>query len=138
MKKFFEKLKATFPKGATGIVFTAIILLAIVGAFFVYRTTDSFISRMTIAGLPGAPIIKESTPAPDDSGNVENPSIDTLPTIPLDTFVMPEAWDGKKRVNILIMGIDARSPDVKAPLTDSMILFTMDPGKLSGYALYTA
>lgn len=127
MKKFFEKLKATSPKGATGIVFIAIILLAIVGAFFVYRAVDSFISRMTIAGLPGAPIIKESTPAPDDSGNVENPSIDTLPTIPLDTFVMPEAWDGKKRVNILIMGIDARSPDVKAPLTDSMILFTMDP-----------
>ena len=30
-------------------------------------------------------------------------------------------------VNVLIMGIDARSPDVRAPLTDTMILFTIDP-----------
>ena len=30
-------------------------------------------------------------------------------------------------VNLLVMGIDARSPDAANPLTDTMILFTLDP-----------
>lgn len=127
MKKFFNKLKTAYPKGVTGFVFTAIIILAIIGGIFVYRTADNFISHMTIANLPGSPIINDdATPAPIDPNNPEAEN-EFAPTLDLDTFVMPEAWDGKKRVNILIMGIDARSPDVKAPLTDSMILFTLDP-----------
>ncbi|HHV05804.1 MAG TPA: LCP family protein [Anaerolineaceae bacterium] len=130
MKNFFNKIKNAFPKGATGVVFVGIILLAIIGAFFVYRAMDGFISRMTIAKLPGVPVLKDPTQAPVDVNNPEpSPDLEVNfeEPVDLDTFVMPDTWDGKKRVNILIMGIDARSPDVKAPLTDSMILFTLDP-----------
>jgi len=130
MKNFFNKIKKAFPKGATGVVFVGIILLAIIGAFFVYRAMDGFISRMTIAKLPGSPVLKEPTQVPVDLDNPEarsNLELNFNEPIDLDSFDMPDAWDGKKRVNILIMGIDARSPDVKAPLTDTMILFTLDP-----------
>ncbi len=114
-------------------MFVGIIVLAIIGAFFVYRAVDGFISRMTIAKLPGVPVLKDPpTQAPVDVNNPEpSPDLEVNfeEPVDLDTFVMPDTWDGKKRVNILIMGIDARSPpDVKAPpLTDSMILFTLDP-----------
>lgn len=127
MKNFIQKLKTAFPKGPTAVIFIAIILLAIVGSFFTYRLMSKVIAEMTIANLPGAPILKEKTSSPDQPGEKTDDTPGQEPTLVTDTFVMPEAWDGKKRVNILIMGIDARSKDVQAPLTDSMILFTLDP-----------
>ncbi len=128
MKNFFQKLKQAFPKGPAGKVVLAIVLLAIVGSFFAYRLLSKFVAEMTIANLPGSPILKETTPQlPEQNEGQPEDEPKPEPTLVTETFVEPEPWDGNKRVNILIMGIDARSKDVKAPLTDSMILFTMDP-----------
>lgn len=43
-------------------------------------------------------------------------------------IVLPKAWDGKERVNILLLGIDQRIGDgERAHRTDTMIVFTLDP-----------
>ncbi|MCW1969972.1 MAG: LCP family protein [Anaerolineae bacterium] len=46
---------------------------------------------------------------------------------------LPKAWDGKERINILLMGIDQRQGEVERGYrTDTMILITIDP--VSGQA----
>lgn len=45
------------------------------------------------------------------------------------TYTAPTAWDGSSRVNILIMGLDARDWEAGqgAPRTDTMMVLTYDP-----------
>ncbi|MDR3576460.1 MAG: LCP family protein [Anaerolineaceae bacterium] len=43
----------------------------------------------------------------------------------------PKNWDGSSRINILVMGLDARAQAYDIPRSDTMILFTMDPKTLS-------
>jgi LCP family protein required for cell wall assembly len=47
---------------------------------------------------------------------------------PVSNLVLPKPWDGKERVNILVMGIDQRDGE-KEPgyRTDTMIVVTVDP-----------
>lgn len=124
MKNFFTKIRNALPKGASGIIFAVLILIGLVGGYFVYRTTSNFIAKMTIAQIQGAPIIDDVTSAP----STNQPGAEITPTpVSLDTFVMPKAWDGHSRVNLLIMGLDARSSNASMVLTDTMILFTLDP-----------
>ncbi|HMD89297.1 MAG TPA: LCP family protein [Anaerolineaceae bacterium] len=40
-------------------------------------------------------------------------------------------WDGSSRINILVMGLDARAQAYDIPRSDTMILFTLDPKTLS-------
>lgn len=45
-----------------------------------------------------------------------------------EIIVLPKAWDGKERVNILLLGIDQRAGESeRAYRTDTMIVFTLDP-----------
>ena len=45
------------------------------------------------------------------------------------TYTAPDPWDGSSRVNVLIMGLDARDWEAGsgAPRTDTMIVLTYDP-----------
>ncbi|HOF27967.1 MAG: LCP family protein [Anaerolineaceae bacterium] len=98
-------------------------VLGLVAGYFIFRITSNFIAKATIFNPGGAPLPSNETADP-----AFTPEPGMTPTAPpLDTFTMPEAWDGKTRVNLLVMGIDARSPDAANPLTDTMILFTLDP-----------
>lgn len=120
-----EKKKWELPQGKSLITLIVLITLGLVGGYFLFRFTSDFVAKATIFNLGGAPLLNE--PTVDPNATIE-PGITPTPTSPpLDTFTMPEAWDGKTRVNILVMGIDARSPDAANPLTDTMILFTLDP-----------
>ncbi len=120
-----EKRRWELPRGKSLIALIAFIVLGLVGGFFLFRFTSNFIAAATMFNPGGAPILSDSTPDPDIT---LEPGVTPTPTSPpLDTFTMPEAWDGKTRVNLLVMGIDARSPDAANPLTDTMILFTLDP-----------
>ena len=83
---------------------------------------------MSILNLPGVPVLSENAQnAAQTPGAEGTPVAATLQPI-LET---QEAWDGKSRVNLLIMGLDARDLEATAPRTDSMILFTMDPVNLT-------
>jgi len=115
--------KRRLPAGKPLIVLIVLSVLGLVAGYFIFRITSNFIAKATIFNPGGAPLPSNETADP-----AFTPEPGMTPTAPpLDTFTMPEAWDGKTRVNLLVMGIDARSPDAANPLTDTMILFTLDP-----------
>ena len=115
--------KRRLPAGKSLIVLIVLSVLGLVAGYFIFRITSNFIAKATIFNPGGAPLPSNETAYP-----AFTPEPGMTPTAPpLDTFTMPEAWDGKTRVNLLVMGIDARSPDAANPLTDTMILFTLDP-----------
>ena len=120
-----EKKKWELPHGKSLTTVIVLIALGLIGGYFLFGFTSDFVAKATIFNPGGAPLLNE--PTADPNATIE-PGITPSPTSPpLDTFTIPEAWDGKTRVNILVMGIDARSPDAANPLTDTMILFTLDP-----------
>ena len=120
-----DKKRWELPRGKSLIALITLCVLGLVGGYFLFRFTSDFVAKATIFNPGGAPIMEEPT---IDPNLTLEPGVTPTPTIPpLDTFIMPEAWDGKTRVNLLVMGIDARSPDAANPLTDTMILFTLDP-----------
>lgn len=125
MSTFFQNLKNRLPKGRSAVILALFTILVLVGSVFLYRFTSDFIAKATIFNPGGAPILDEATPDPDVTLSPDEPT--PTSSVSLDTFTMPPAWDGKSRVNLLVMGLDARSPDASAPLTDTMILFTLDP-----------
>lgn len=117
--------KITLPKGKAAVVYAVVLVLVLVISVLIYQMTSNFIARATIFNPGGAPVLDESGP---ETGPTTLPGEPTpTATVSLDTFVMPEAWDGKKRVNLLVMGLDARTIDANVVLTDTMILFTLDP-----------
>lgn len=128
MKNFFEKIKSTFPRSTkTRIILGVLLGVGLLGGILLGRFVSNFVAEMTILNLPGEPVSAAAEPVDGGTGTevVTSDGTPTLdaPQAPLSAPV----WDGKTRVNVLIMGIDARSPDVRAPLTDTMILFTIDP-----------
>jgi len=129
MKNFFEKIKNAMPKDRkTQIIVSVLVVLGLVGGIALGNFSSNFVAGMTIVNLPGVPVLPEGTLDPNATPGAENP----LPTATLQPLLeTPEPWDGKSRVNILIMGLDARDLDDKAPRTDTMILFTLDPVNLT-------
>ena len=128
MKNFFEKIKSTFPRSTkTRIILGVLLGVGLLGGILLGRFVSNFVAEMTILNLPGEPVSAAAEPVDGGTGT-EVVTSDGTPTLdaPQAPLSAPE-WDGKTRVNVLIMGIDARSPDVRAPLTDTMILFTIDP-----------
>ncbi len=120
-----DKKNWELPRGKSLVALIVFLVLGVLGGYFLFRFSSNFIATATIFNPGGAPILNDSTADPNVS---LEPGITSTPTAPpLDTFTMPDAWDGKSRVNVLVMGIDARSPDAANPLTDTMILFTLDP-----------
>ena len=108
--------KRRLPAGKSLIVLIVLSVLGLVAGYFIFRITSNFIAKATIFNPGGAPLPSNETADP-----AFTPEPGMTPTAPpLDTFTMPEAWDGKTRVNLLVMGIDARSPDAANPLTDTI------------------
>ena len=129
MKQFFAKLKDALPeKRKTRIVLGVLVALGIIGAAVLGSFTNNFVAGMSILNLPGVPVLSQAAPSSGQTpGAEETPAVATLQPI-VET---QEAWDGKSRVNVLIMGLDSRDLEATAPRTDSMILFTMDPANLT-------
>ncbi len=125
MKKFFSKLSANFPKDwPTRIILIVLMALALVGGFYGYRMTRRLVSTNKTFSLPGDPVIVEAaTDENPDSTSTPAPTAALEAALPT-----PEPWDGIRRVNILVMGLDYRDWEAgEIPRTDTMILFTLDP-----------
>jgi len=95
------------------------ILLAIVGGKFVFNLVKGW----SLTSLPGAPVSASNTTT---DGTV------TAPTTPLQSNgPTAKTWDGKSRVNILLLGLDySDKRQVTEPgpnRSDTMILVTIDP-----------
>ena len=95
------------------------LLLAFFAGRFVYNTVKGW----TITSLPGAPVGALGT----------DPITGEIPELNIQSNTGPEAksWDGKSRVNILFLGIDATDQrELMEPgprMSDTMILVTIDP-----------
>jgi LCP family protein required for cell wall assembly len=124
--KLFKKLKNNFPKDwITRSILAVVVLVSVVGAFFLSEAVGGYVARTTAFSLPGDPLVKEpeveGTPGENsESEPVQNPQAD-LPD--------PDPWDGTSRVNILLLGLDIRDEEDfdEAPRSDTMILLSMDP-----------
>ncbi|MEW6404955.1 MAG: LCP family protein, partial [Chloroflexota bacterium] len=115
------------------IVFWGIALVLGFGAFYL---TQSVITCWKLTNLPGIPpssctgetLNPLSTPYINEQGTVVAP--EALPTpLPPMVDVLPPAWDGASRINILFIGLDYRDWQANEgpPRSDTMLLFTVDP-----------
>ncbi len=113
-------------------IFWVVMLVVAVGAFvFVRNLTTCWV----ITPLPGAPPADCGTVSSGSNGptitNSEGtpiPGVENLPDpVVMSESDLPPAWDGASRITVLVLGLDARDVNEKAPRSDTMILLTIDP-----------
>ncbi len=103
---------------AIGFIVFGVIAAAIGASLYAYhRAYEYFANEL--------PILPEML-------NQPRPVSIAIPSDPQDEIiVLPKAWDGKERVNILLLGIDQRAGErERAYRTDTMIVFTLDPATM--------
>ncbi|MDY6866489.1 MAG: LCP family protein [Chloroflexota bacterium] len=123
--KWFKRIADRFPKDwPTRIGLILLVVLALVGAFYVYGLTRQLVATNETFSIPGDPVIQEENSAENSEGT---PAPTEIPAADLPT---PEPWDGVSRVNVLVMGLDYRDWEAgEVPRTDTMLLFTLNPVK---------
>jgi len=106
-----------------------LIALAVIGvllAFLAGRAVFNVVKGWSLTSLPGAPV---DDTAGVTTGNTTKNS--NTPNITSNTGPQARSWDGKSRVNILLLGLDASDQrDLTEPgprMSDTMILITIDP-----------
>lgn len=106
----------------TLIVLGAFIVLSLITAVVAFNFARDIFKSWVSTPLDGAPV------------GANNPSGTSLPAIPGNTILQPpggptpEPWDGKNRINVLLMGLDYRDWEAgDVPRTDTMLLLTLDP-----------
>ncbi len=93
-----------------------------------FNTVSGLVASWNITSLPGAAIeyVPTATPNAEGESAIEEaaPAPITAPSGP-----QPQPWDGASRVNVLLVGLDYNSwrGGSGPPLSDTMILFTIDP-----------
>ena len=101
-------------------------VLGLILAFFGGRFVFNLVKSWSMTDLPGAPV------APVNTGT--DASTVTTPDAPVQSNSSAPAaatWDGKSRINILLLGLDystkRQNTGQGSPLSDTMILVTVDP-----------
>jgi LCP family protein required for cell wall assembly len=128
--EFLKKIK--FPKLSIGqMLFWAATVVLAVGAFIFAR---NFTNCWALTNLPGIPLAACANSSNSSIFNLEGAPIATSELPPATPVVLPEAvlppaWDGASRINILFIGLDARDLETQSgpPRSDTMILVTIDP-----------
>jgi LCP family protein required for cell wall assembly len=119
MKNFFRKIgmKISAMDGLTKAVLIVFLVLAITTSVVAFSVVRNLTSTMTILNLPGAPLLNVLT---GNKGNSQSPSTAGV--------ALPDPWDGKSRVTVLLMGLDYRDwQSGDTPHSDTMILLSIDP-----------
>lgn len=125
-----QRLTQTTPRPWPRIVLLAVFVIAAgITAYLTFTGVRDLVASWEITGLPGM-TIRDATPTPGtESGSQAEAA---LPVVAADPSLGPKPvpWDGASRVTLLIMGLDYRdweSGQGAAPLTDTMMLLTIDP-----------
>jgi len=123
---FFKNIVDKFPKDRpTQIILAVLLLVALVGGVFGFRTVRHVVATNQTFSLPGDPVVR--APRGDDNGEESDEPL-IIDSAPAASLPSPEPWDGISRVNILLMGLDYRDWEAgETPRTDTMILLTFDP-----------
>jgi len=135
MKRFEFLKNIKFPKPSIGgIIFWVATIALAVGASIFAR---SFTACWTFTNLPGIPLSNceggtinpLATPAVNEQGTPI--AVESLPATPIvvPDNLLPPAWDGASRINVLFIGLDYRDIETNdgPPRSDTMMLFTIDP-----------
>lgn len=110
---------------ATKILLIAFVVLGVILAFVGGKFVFNLVKSWTVTSLPGAPV--------DLTNNTTSTGGETTAGVPLQSNNAPAgaAWDGKSRINILLLGLDystrRQAEDQGSPLSDTMMLVTVDP-----------
>ena len=123
---FIKNIADKFPKDRpTQIILAVLLLVALVGGVFGFRTVRHVVATNQTFSLPGDPVVR--VPRGDDNGEESDEPL-IIDSAPAASLPSPEPWDGISRVNILLMGLDYRDWEAgETPRTDTMILLTFDP-----------
>ena len=84
-----EKKKWELPRGKSLIALICFVVLGVIGGYFLFRFTSSFIATATMFNPGGAPLLSE--PTADPNATIEPGVTPIATTPPLDTFSMPDA-----------------------------------------------
>lgn len=110
----------------TRIMLIALAVIGVLLAFLAGRAVFNVVKGWSLTSLPGAPV---DNTAGVTTGNTTKNS--NTPNITSNTGPQARSWDGKSRVNILLLGLDASDQrDLTEPgprMSDTMILITIDP-----------
>lgn len=119
-KRRMQKLDAT-----TLVILSIFVVLGIVFAIIGGRFVFNLVKGWSMTDLPGAPVASSNTG--------DDVTAETTQVVPLQSNTGPVAgtWDGKSRINILLLALDYSPRREKegqgSPLSDTMILVTVDP-----------
>jgi polyisoprenyl-teichoic acid--peptidoglycan teichoic acid transferase len=101
---------------------SVMLALTVVASFMAYSYM-----RRTIGNGPVSIVEFQPTATPIPSAASAAPTAAVS-----DAYVLPAAWNGKERLNILLMGIDQRETNEKERVfrTDTMLVLTIDPASM--------
>jgi LCP family protein required for cell wall assembly len=122
-QSFFRRLASSFGRldWLTKGFLIAFLIAGIATGVLAYGYVSEFVRNTPSGVLPGLAIQEGTT---SETGEV-------IPPVSGDVYnyQKPAAWDGASRVNILVMGLDARDWEAGqgAPRTDTMMVLTFDP-----------
>jgi LCP family protein required for cell wall assembly len=103
----------------------AFILAGVVTVWLTFSAVKDLVSTWNLSSPPGVTLEEAegaSAVLPEDLGAQGETPLQSAGAPP------PVPWDGNSRINLLVMGVDARADDPDdIPRTDTMILFSLDP-----------
>jgi len=100
-------------------VFILFLILAIATSVAAFSVVRDLTASMTILNLPGIPLLENLGGSDNEQQPISQPGV-----------VLPEAWDGKSRVTLLVLGLDYNEwRSGTTPHSDTMILLSLDPVK---------
>lgn len=107
----------------TIIVLGVFVVLAVITGIVVFSTAKNIFKSWTATNIGGVPV-DASTGSTNPSGGSSIPQNQPLQV----DGPIPDPWDGKSRVTVLIMGLDYRDWEAgDPPRSDTMLLATYDP-----------
>jgi LCP family protein required for cell wall assembly len=111
------------------------LLIGLIGAFLIagvvtvwltFSAVKDLVSSWNVVIPPGLSIEN-----PEEAEEILTEDLGAEGDVPLQSAggPPPVPWDGNSRINVLVMGLDSRESDNDdIPRTDTMILFSLDPG----------
>ena len=105
------------------LLFSFIIFVGLT-AYLAFSLVKDAVTSLGFA--PEPPEIREEIPQPMDQNEA---LLDVSSPLQGENAPKPVPWDGKSRVNLLLLGVDSRDwlSNNGPPLTDTIILLTIDP-----------
>lgn len=130
--EFLKKIK--FPKigrpSVKQIIFWGVAGILTIATFVTVRGLTTCFEVANLPGISPASCGGGADNTPEFEVNDQGTPVAEIPPTPvlIPEAVLPPAWDGASRINILLIGLDARDlEEVGPPRSDTMMLVTIDP-----------